>query len=110
MALDPIESNLNELDELAVIYHDHLVLSTGLIMRIDCCEEIWISLRLAIHIIWSSGKWWGLSFRVRKSHLGRLKYNNIEYCEEYMKWFIFVLRFLMKVKSDHRSKVSSLDI
>ena len=40
MALYPIGSNLNELDELAVIYHDHLVLSTALIMRIDCCEEI----------------------------------------------------------------------
>ena len=87
MVLYTIESNIDELDELAVTYHNHLVLSTGLIMWIDHCKEIRISLRWSIHIIWSSGKWRvplrlstpDLSFRVRKSHLSCLRHKNIQY-------------------------------
>ena len=89
MVLCAIESNIDELDELAVTYHNHLVLSTGLIMWTDHCKEIRISLRWSIHIIWSSGKWRvplrlstpDLSFRVRKSHLSCLRHKNIQYIQ-----------------------------
>ena len=88
MVLYAIESNIDELDELAVTYDNHLVLSTGLIMWIDHCKEIRISLRWSIHIIWSSVKWRvplrlstpDLSFRVRKSHLSCLRHN-IQYIQ-----------------------------
>ena len=89
MVLYAIESNIDELDELAVTYHNHLVLSTVLIMWIDHCKEIRISLWWSIHIIWSSGKWRvplrlstpDLSFRVRKSHLSCLTHKNIQYIQ-----------------------------